>query len=206
MEFPFKIELSVNQDDFIAVDILEQQVERETAKKDEKKSFIIKMSLIAALSAVMLLLSLFKIISVYSLLIPALGAVFIALEFALNYSSGIDMEFSYGVSHLLTHRDTNEFFTPETGTVEFFEDRCELLTNEQRRLFDYSLIKHIKITAHLYIFVMKRSREKMYQGFAYMVIPKRILLDSEIKKMNAICQKIVSDYHLSEWTTSDIMG
>ena len=30
--------------------------------------------------------------------------------------------------------------------------------------------------------------------------------DSEIKKMNAICQKIVSDYHLSEWTTSDIMG
>ena len=45
MEFPFKIELSVNQDDFIAVDILEQQVERETAKKDEKKLTIWLMKL-----------------------------------------------------------------------------------------------------------------------------------------------------------------
>ena len=88
----------------------------------------------------------------------------------------------------------------------FYEDKCEYLTNEQRRFFDYDQIKNIKNIKHLYIFVMKRSKEKNLRGFAYMVIPKRNLTGNQMQQMDEICARIVEEKHLEEWVTSDIFG
>ena len=110
------------------------------------------------------------------------------------------------VQHLLHNKDTQEFFTPERGMVLFYEDRCEYLTNEQRRFFDYDLIKNIKIIKHLYIFVMKRSKEKNLRGFAYMVIPRRNLTDNQKQQMDEICARIVKENDLKEWVKSEIFG
>ena len=129
-----------------------------------------------------------------------------AFHFVYTYFWGAKREFNLAVQHLLMNKDTNEFFTPEKGMVYFYEDRCEFLTDEQRRYFDYSLIKHIKVIRHLYIFVMKRSKEKNLKGFAYMVIPKRNLYGDEQQALDSICTDIIERYQLKPWVDSDILG
>ena len=88
----------------------------------------------------------------------------------------------------------------------FYENKCEYLTNEQRRFFDYDLIKNIKIIKHLYIFVMKRSKEKSLRGFAYMVIPRRNLTENQQIQLDEICRRIVKEKDLKEWVESRIFG
>ena len=104
------------------------------------------------------------------------------------------------------YKDSMEFFTAEKGLVYFYENKCEYLTNEQRRFFEYDKIGNIKIIKHLYIFVMKRSKDKSMKGFAYMVIPRRNMNDHQQKQLDEICASIIKKYDLKEWVTSQIFG
>ena len=127
------------------------------------------------------------------------------INFLYTYFLGAKREYNMAVRHLLQNKDSHEFFTPERGMICFYEDRAEFLTNEQRRYFDYSLIKNIKIIKHLYIFVMKRSKEKSLRGFVYMVVPRRNLTADEQEKLNTICENIVGKYMLKPWVESNII-
>ena len=90
--------------------------------------------------------------------------------------------------------------------VLFYEDKCEYLTNEQRRFFDYDKIRSIKIIRHLYIFVMKKTKDKNLRGFVYMVIPRRNMDEKQQQQLDEICASIIKKYDLKEWITSRIFG
>lgn len=204
MEYPFQIELDVSQDDFIQVEILEQELDAQIYKKSIKKTFIIETVVIAVIMAVMAVAVSKGIIMAVSLAFPAFFWLMFAIHSVYNYKWGIQREFNMEVQHLLQNKDSQTFFTAERGMVLFYEDKCEYLTNEQRRYFDYDKIKNIKIIRHLYIFVMKRTKEKNLQGFAYMVIPRRNMNREDQAKLDEICAGIVKKYDLKEWVKSEI--
>ncbi|MBR6610344.1 MAG: hypothetical protein IKK99_09030 [Oscillospiraceae bacterium] len=206
MEYPLQIELNVTQDDFIEVEILEQELEAQLWKKSVKKTFIVETAVIAVVIALVLWLASKGTIMAMTVIFPIFFWFCFLLHFVYTYNWGVKREFNMAVQHLLHNKDTQEFFTPERGMVLFYEDRCEYLTNEQRRFFDYDLIKNIKIIKHLYIFVMKRSKEKNLRGFAYMVIPRRNLTDNQKQQMDEICARIVKENDLKEWVKSEIFG
>ena len=206
MEYPLQIELDITQDDFIEVEILEQELEAQLWKKSVKKTFIIETVVIALVIALVLWLANKGTIMALTVIFPVFFWFCFLVHFVYTYNWGVKREFNMAVQHLLHNKDTQEFFTPERGMVLFYEDKCEYLTNEQRRFFDYDLIKNIKIIKHLYIFVMKRSKEKNLRGFAYMVIPKRNLTENQMQQMDEICARIVEEKHLEEWVKSDIFG
>ena len=206
MEYPLQIELNVTQDDFIEVEILEQELEAQLWKKSVKKTFIVETAVIAVVIALVLWLASKGTIMAMTVIFPIFFWFCFLLHFVYIYNWGVKREFNMAVQHLLHNKDTQEFFTPERGMVLFYEDRCEYLTNEQRRFFDYDLIKNIKIIKHLYIFVMKRSKEKNLRGFAYMVIPRRNLTDNQKQQMDEICARIVKENDLKEWVKSEIFG
>ena len=206
MEYPLHIELNVNQDDFIQVEILEQEKEMQIWKDEIKKGFLIECIVMAVLACVV-----FNLVSKGTVVKRTMYFVWgiwliLGAHSGYNYFSGAKREFNMAVQHLLTNKDTNEFFTAEKGMVLFFEDRCEYLSNEQRRFFDYSHIKHIKTTRHLYIFVMRKSKDKKLKGFAYMVIPRRNMDEGQQNMLDEICSGIIEKYKLEEWVTSDIFG
>ncbi|MBE6865986.1 MAG: hypothetical protein IJN77_02010 [Oscillospiraceae bacterium] len=206
MEYPLQIELDVTQDDFIEVEILEQELEAQLWKQSVKKTFIVETAVIAVVIALVLWLASKGTIMAMTVIFPIFFWFCFLLHFVYTYNWGVKREFNMAVQHLLHNKDTQEFFTPERGMVLFYEDRCEYLTNEQRRFFDYDLIKNIKIIKHLYIFVMKRSKEKNLRGFAYMVIPRRNLTDNQKQQMDEICARIVKENDLKEWVKSEIFG
>lgn len=206
MEYPLILDLSVTQDDFIQVEILEQELDAQLYKKSIKKAFVIETVVIAAMMVFMAGLVAKGTIMSAALVFPAFFWLMFLLHFVYNYKWGIQREFNMGVQHLLENKDSLEFFTAEKGLVYFYEDKCEYLTNEQRRFFDYDLIKNIKIIKHLYIFVMKRSKEKSLRGFAYMVIPRRNMDENQQAQLDEICASIVKKYDLKEWVTSQIFG
>lgn len=206
MEYPLQIELNVNQDDFIEVEILEQELDAQLLKKSVVKTFAIETAVMAAAAGLVLYFSLKKIILPRTMLFVAGIWIMFLIHFVYNYFWGIKREFNMSVQHLLMNKDENEFFKAERGMVFFYEDRCEYLTDEQRRFFDYDLIKNIKIIKHLYIFVMKRSKEKSLRGFAYMVIPKRNLTDAQQQALEEICAQITEKYKLEPWVESGIFG
>ena len=206
MEYPLQIELDVTQDDFIEVEILEQELEAQLWKQSVKKTFIVETAVIAVVIALVLWLASKGTIMAMTAIFPIFFWFCFLLHFVYTYNWGVKREFNMAVQHLLHNKDTQEFFTPERGMVLFYEDRCEYLTNEQRRFFDYDLIKNIKIIKHLYIFVMKRSKEKNLRGFAYMVIPRRNLTDNQKQQMDEICARIVKENDLKEWVKSEIFG
>lgn len=206
MEYPLQIELNVTQDDFIEVEILEQELEAQLWKQSVKKTFIVETAVIAVVIALVLWLASKGTIMAMTVIFPIFFWFCFLLHFVYTYNWGVKREFNMAVQHLLYNKDTQEFFTPERGMVLFYEDRCEYLTNEQRRFFDYDLIKNIKIIKHLYIFVMKRSKEKNLRGFAYMVIPRRNLTDNQKQQMDEICARIVKENDLKEWVKSEIFG
>jgi len=206
MEYPLKIELNITQDDFIEVEILENALDMELHKKEIKRAFIIESIVMAVIAGFVLNRAMKGIIVIQTMFFVVGFWLLFAFHFAYNYFRGIKREFNMTVQHLLTSKDSNQFFTPERGMAYFYEDRCEYLTDEQRRYFSYDMIKHIKIIRHLYIFVMKRSREKNMRGFAYMVIPKRNLYEDEQQMLDKICRDIVKKYDLKEWTDSKILG
>ena len=206
MEYPLIIELNVTQDDFIEVEILEQELDAQLYKKSIKKSFVIETVAIAVIIAIMGAMVAKGSIMAAALAFPVFFWLMFLVHFVYNYKWGIQREFSMGVQHLLQNKDSMEFFTAERGMVYFHEDKCEYLTNEQRRFFDYDLIRNIKIIKHLYIFVMKRSKEKSLRGFAYMVIPRRNMDENQQQQLDEICASIIKKYDLKEWVTSRIFG
>ena len=146
-KYPLEIKLDITQDDYIEVEILEQIVNRDWQINDHKRTILIQSIVCAAVAL------LFAV-----LLILVAGAwIFCLVHFLYSYNVGYNVDFIYAVNQMLQNRDTNTFFTPEKGVAFFYEDKCEFLTNEQRRYFDYSLIQNIKKIKHNYIFVMKRS-------------------------------------------------
>ena len=206
MEYPLIIELNVTQDDFIEVEILELELDAQLYKKSIKKTFVIETVAIAVIIAIMGSMVAKGSIMAAALAFPAFFWLMFLVHFVYNYKWGIQREFNMGVQHLLQNKDSMEFFTAERGMVYFHEDRCEYLTNEQRRFFDYDLIRNIKIIKHLYIFVMKRSKEKSLRGFAYMVIPRRNMDENQQQQLDEICASIIKKYDLKEWITSRIFG
>ena len=203
MEYPLIVQLDIGQDDFIQVEILEQRLDMQLARKSYLKAFAAESAVLGA-AAVFILFFQNVILPDRAWFCLFFWALF-AFHFVYNYFFGCKREFSLAVNHLLTNRDGHTFFTPEKGMAYFFENRCEYLTDEQRRFFDYDRIRHIKKTRHLFIFVMKRSREKNMRGFAYMVIPKRNLSDEQHKFLDSICDEIIRKYSLAPWTDSSIM-
>ena len=206
MEYPLHIELNVNQDDFIQVEILEQEKEMQIWKDEIKKGFLIECIVMAVLACVV-----FNLVSKGTVVKRTMYFVWgiwliLGAHSGYNYFSGAKREFNMAVQHLLTNKDTNEFFTAEKGMVLFFEDRCEYLTNEQRRFFDYDKIRSIKIIKHLYIFVMKKTKDKNLRGFVYMVIPRRNLDSAQQQQLDEICARITQQYELKEWMKSQIFG
>ena len=206
MEYPFKIELDVTQDDFIEVEILEQELEAQLWKKSVKKTFIIETAVIALAMCIIAYMASKGKILMLTLIFPVFFWFIFLFHFIYTYKWGVKREFNMAVGHILQNKDTQVFFTPERGMVLFYEDKAEYLTNEQRRYFSYDVIKNIKIIKHLYIFVMKRTKEKNLRGFAYMVIPRRNMSLQEQETLDKICSEIVEKYKLEEWVKSDIFG
>lgn len=206
MEYPFKIELDVTQDDFIEVEILEQELEAQLWKKSVKKTFIIETAVIALAMCIIAYMASKGIIIMLTLIFPVFFWLIFLIHFIYTYNWGVKREFNMAVQHILQNKDTQVFFTPERGMVLFYEDKAEYLTNEQRRYFSYDVIKNIKIIKHLYIFVMKRTKDKNLRGFAYMVIPRRNMNLQEQETLDKICSEIVEKYKLEEWVKSDIFG
>ena len=206
MEYPFQIELEVNQDDFIEVEILEQELESQLWKVSLKKTFAAETVAVVMAICLLLYFSAKGTIVVQSVIFPVFFWFLFLFHFVYTYKWGVKREFNMAVQHLLHNKDSQTFFTAEKGMVLFFEDRAEYLTNEQRRFFDYDKIKNIKIIRHLYIFVMKRSKEKNLQGFAYMVIPRRNMNEDDQRRLDEICENIVKKYDLKEWVKSEIFG
>ena len=206
MEYPFKIELDVTQDDFIEVEILEQELEAQLWKKSVKKTFIIETAVIAMAMCIIAYMASKGIILMLTLIFPVFFWFIFLFHFIYTYKWGVKREFNMAVGHILQNKDTQVFFTPERGMVLFYEDKGEYLTNEQRRYFSYDVIKNIKIIKHLYIFVMKRTKDKNLRGFAYMVIPRRNMDLQEQETLDKICSEIVEKYKLEEWVKSDIFG
>ena len=206
MGYPFKIELDVTQDDFIEVEILEQELEAQLWKKSVKKTFIIETAVIALAMCIIAYMASKGKILMLTLLFPVFFWFIFLFHFIYTYKWGVKREFNMAVGHILQNKDTQVFFTPERGMVLFYEDKAEYLTNEQRRYFSYDVIKNIKIIKHLYIFVMKRTKDKNLRGFAYMVIPRRNMSLQEQETLDKICSGIVEKYKLEEWVKSDIFG
>ncbi len=206
MEYPFKIELDVTQDDFIEVEILEQELEAQLWKKSVKKTFIIETAVIALAMCIIAYMASKGKILMLTLIFPVFFWFIFLFHFIYTYKWGVKREFNMAVQHILQNKDTQVFFTPERGMVLFYEDKAEYLTNEQRRYFSYDVIKNIKIIKHLYIFVMKRTKDKNLRGFAYMVIPRRNMNLQEQETLDKICSEIVEKYKLEEWVKSDIFG
>ena len=206
MEYPLQIELNVTQDDFIEVEILEQELEAQLWKESLKKTFIIETAAIALVIAVVMYFANKGTIMMATVWFPVFFWIIFLIQFVYTYKWGVKREFNMAIQHLLESKDTHEFFTPERGMVLFFEDRCEYLTNEQRRFFDYDKIRNIKIIKHLYIFVMKKTKDKNLRGFLYMVIPRRNLDSAQQQQLDEICARITQQYELKEWMKSQIFG
>ena len=206
MEYPLQIELNVTQDDFIEVEILEQELEAQLWKESLKKTFIIETAAIALAIAVVVYFANKGTIMMATVGFPVFFWIIFLIQFVYTYKWGVKREFNMTIQHLLESKDTHEFFTPERGMVLFFEDRCEYLTNEQRRFFDYDKIRSIKIIKHLYIFVMKKTKDKNLRGFVYMVIPRRNLDSAQQQQLDEICARITQQYELKEWMKSQIFG
>lgn len=206
MEYPFKIELDVTQDDFIEVEILEQELEAQLWKKSVKKTFIVETAVIALAMCIIAYMASKGKILMLTLIFPVFFWFIFLFHFIYTYKWGVKREFNMAVQHILQNKDSQVFFTPERGMVLFYEDKAEYLTNEQRRYFSYDVIKNIKIIKHLYIFVMKRTKDKNLRGFAYMVIPRRNMNLQEQETLDKICSEIVEKYKLEEWVKSDIFG
>ena len=206
MEYPFQIELDVTQDDFIEVEILEQELEAQLWKKSVKTTFIVETAVIALIIGLLVYFAAKGNIVIHAVIFPVFFWFIFLFHFIYTYKWGVKREFNMAVQHLLQNKDSHTFFTAERGMVLFYEDKAEYLTNEQRRFFGYENIKNIKIIRHLYIFVMKRSKEKNLRGFAYMVIPRRNMNREDQAKLDEICAGIVKKYDLKEWVKSDIFG
>ena len=198
MNYPIEVNLDITQDDFIAVDILEQAADIPLAKKAARSAFVAESVVIAVGVALVLV---FRDFFAFEL-IYFLGGFWLlfAANFALNYFRGIDREFKLNMTNLLKNSRTGTIYTPESGLAFFWEDRREYLTNEQRRYFTYDKVQHIKETRHLFIFIMKRAKDKGLRGFAWMVLPKRNLTPRQEEEFRTLCRMIIEKYSLKPWT------
>lgn len=204
MEYPLKIELDLEQDDFIQVDILEQYLDSELYKSDSLKAFKIQILVLAIFSG--LFFAFRTVVAVESQFLILAFAILFALNFLYRYFIGYKTDLKLGLNHLLlSNQEGHSFFAPEKGMVLFFEDRCEYLTNEQRRFFSYDHIKHIKVTKHLYVFVLDQGKDKSLRGFLYMIIPKRNMDSEQAAELESICEKVSEKFDLKPWMGKTIL-
>lgn len=198
MTFPIKVNLDITQDDFIAVDILEQAADIPLAKKAARTNFLIESGVLAGC---LCLFFIFKNKIAFEVVYFLAGFwVLFAAHFVYTYFKGIDSEFRLYVTNLLKNSQSGTIYTPERGEASFWEDKREYLTNEQRRYFDYDKIQFIKETRHLFIFIMKRTKEKNLNGFVWMVLPKRNMTPRQEDDFRQLCRDITEKYGLKEWT------
>ena len=108
MEYPLIIELNVTQDDFIEVEILEQELDAQLYKKSIKKTFVIETVVIAVIIAIMGVMVAKGSIMAAALAFPAFFWLMFLVHFVYNYKWGIQREFSMGVQHLLQNKDSME--------------------------------------------------------------------------------------------------
>lgn len=205
MKYPLHIEINATQDDFIQLEILQQAMLVEKQREINKKMFIGQSCFSLFLLAVLLVLAIKGTVVGISLIIPAVIEIFFMGNLFSN-NSNAQRDYSYTVNHMLQNRDSHAFFAEEQGFVEFYEDRCEFLTNLQRRYFGYENIDHIKITKFLYIFVMKKSKDKNLKDFEFMILPRRNMLDREDEQLSQICSSIIEKYQLTPWNDFTVVG
>ena len=191
MEYPLQLELNISQDDYVAVEILEQALDADLWKKSVLRTFIVETVVMVGVIAAMAVAVQNGVFVKEAIIFPVFFWFMFLIHFIYTYFWGVKREFNMGVQHLLENKDTHTFFTPE---------------NEQRRYFDYDKVQNIKEIKHMFIFVMKRSKEKNLRGFAYMIIPKRNLIGDQEQQVREICNNIVAKYNLKEWTDSKILG
>lgn len=202
MQYPFSIEVKLIQEDFIEVEMIENIIDTKQKKKESLKVYIIQSAVIALISAMLFFTSW---VAKESLYLALFFWILFTANFAYQYFFGHRNELKMTIKHLIeSNQNGNEFFSEEVGFVNFNEKDIELLTNEQRRYFDYELINSIKITKRLYIFVMKNTKEKSLRGFSYMIIPKRDLDHVQKEKLQKICEEIKIEYSLEEWIGTTI--
>ena len=205
MEYPFHIELDISQDDFIRAEILEMGADTQIDRREDLISFIAQSFLALAVGVILFITYRKGNAEGWTLFLPFLFEAFFRLNFRFNYFSNYKREFRYGVNHLLENRADHTFFKPEKGFAEFYPDRCEYLTDRQRRYFGYENIRHIKKTKHDYIFVMKKSKDIYMKGFVYMVIPRRNIDPGKEECFDKICREICEKYDLKPWQTLDVL-
>ena len=198
MTLPIKVNLDITQDDFIAVDILEQAADIPLAKKAARTNFLIESGVLAGCLRLFFLFR-DKVAFEVVYFLAAFWLMF-GVNFALTYFKNIDSEFSLYVTNLLKNSRSGTIYTPEKGEATFWADRREYLTNEQRRYFEYDKVQFIKETRHLFIFIMKRTKEKNLNGFAWMVLPKRNMTIEDEESFRQLCRSIKEKYNLKEWT------
>lgn len=203
-ENPLHIEIAVEQSDFIQVEMLENVIDSQDLKKETLRTFLIQ-SAVCFLAAVFFLIQ--NWVAKEAWWFCLVFFLFFALHFLYNYFYGIQQDLYRNLAHLIqSDAKGNTFFLPEEGMVNFYPEKVEYLTNENRRYFEYNQIAHIKITKLLFIFVMKNSTEKSMRGFQYMVVPKRCLQTSQEEQLNDLCDFIVSTYGLTAWTDTDLFN
>ncbi len=200
MQYPFQIDLNITQEDFIKVEILEQTLETQLAKKDSVKSIAMQVAIFLIASIGILSID---VIANEALYLVLLFTVLAISNFLYMRFYGYENDFKLATSHLInSHQQGNIFFTAENGMVIFDYDKCEYLTNEQRRFFSYDYVKHIKETNDMYIFVMRQEKELNLKGFLYMIIPKRNLDTNQNEKIQKISSDITTKYNLTNWVNS----
>ena len=202
MKFPLNYEVTLIQEDFIEIELIENLIDCKDIRKSSVKTYIIQTAVTAIVSC---FLWLSPSVAKVSLLVTLMFFVIFTLYFLYNYFVGYKTDFDMTAQHLIkSNAQGNEFFKQEQGFVTFYEDRCEFLTDEQRRYFDLTLIDSVKITKRLFIFVMKPTKEKALRGFIYMPIPKRHLNDEQQAQLTEFCSMLKKKYFVKEWTDKTI--
>ncbi|MEG3029875.1 MAG: YcxB family protein [Oscillospiraceae bacterium] len=197
MSYPLTVEINLIQEDFIEVEMLENILDAKDVRKEFLRTFMIQ-SVVSAIAAMGILFNSF--IMKETLYFILFFWVIFALNFGYNYFIGYKNELNLTLQHLVvSNQKGNTFFLEEQGFVNLYEDKGEYLTNEQRRYFDYSSISSIKITKRLFIFVMKRSKERNMRGFCYMIVPKRDLSEDKLCGLCQVVDDIKARYSISEW-------
>ncbi len=203
MEQLLQIEIDLKQEDFIQVEIIEQTENYINNKKHAVKSLIYKSVVLAFLIVVFLVV---KDINNIAVLFPLAFFGFFVLDFLYKYFIGYKKDYQYSIDHLIkADSEGYVFFTPERGLISLYKDRCEYLTNEERRYFSYDKIKHIKYTKRHIIFVLKAIKDKEIRGFLYMILPLRCIKEDEKEAVFTLCEEIKNEYKLSSWVSCPIL-
>lgn len=197
MNLPLTIDLALVQEDFIQVEIMEEMLDAQLVRQARKKTFVYQTIFCLILAVI---LGTQSWISNFALIFPAMFFLFFFLHFLYQYIWGYKTDLNHAISHMVeSDRQGNTFFTPEEGMAIFYADKCEYLTNEQRRYFTYDDIAHYKISKRLIIFVMKPTKRKDMRNFLFMIIPVRNIPPEILPQFQQFCIDLAHQHNISQW-------